>query len=305
MLIEEGTGAVAQTFIHENGSDTLVLEHRIGDYGTEPAPLENVSQGEIRIEDFVGNVGFEDNTSILLEDRTPTGIGMVFLTESGDRLIHDGHDSDLFSAVFLLAQQSYVGLYTSGQVKIHHSTSTSLNQIELVGDFEFPYGTFDNARIEFAQTDAGDSATVTSVIDDYLLEIDLGSIAFEDGERMLNEDDSGDIVAKRDYSNTTAQNYKLEYGKYTQGSTNNTDRYLKCELNAADPTFNNRGYGYQFVINGFFSTDGGTAGQIGLEEFEERIGNDVVQEDGFAILIEDGEITQDPNAILLLSLIHI
>ena len=115
---------------------------------------------------------------------------------------------------------------------------------------------------------------------------------------MLNEDDSGDVVAKRDYA-ATAQNYKLEYGRYTQDSTIDDNRYMKCELNAADPTFNNRGYGYQFVIDGFFSTDGGTAGQINLEEFEERIGNDVVQEDGSAILIEDGEITQDPNAILL------
>ena len=124
---------------------------------------------------------------------------------------------------------------------------------------------------------------------------------------MLNEDDSGDIVAKRDYTNLTAQNYKLEYGRYTQASTNNTDRYLKCELNDADSTFiadgaqsffNNRGFGYHYVINGFFSTDGGTAGQINLEEFTERIGNDVALEDGGLILIEDGSLTQDPMAIL-------
>ena len=297
MLIEEGTGAVSQTFIHENGSDTLVLEHRIGDYGTEPAPLENVSQGEFRIEDFVANIALEDDGSILLEERTPTGLGIVLVSENGDRFIHDGHDSDLLSAVFLLAQHSYVGLYSSGQVVIHNDQSTSLATVELVGDFEFPYGTFD-ARIEFAN-EGPDTATITTVIDDYLLDVDLGSVVFEDGERTLNEDDSGDIVAKRDYANATAQNYKLEYGRYTQDSTIDDNRYMKCELNAADPTFNNRGYGYQFVIDGFFSTDGGTAGQINLEEFEERIGNDVVQEDGSAILIEDGEITQDPNAILL------
>ena len=231
---------------------------------------------------------------------------MVFLTENGDRLIHDGHSSDLFSAVFLLAQQSYVGLYADGQVKIHNSTSTSLAQVSLVGDFEFPYGTFNGGRIEFAQADAGDSATVTSVIYNQLLEVDFGSIVFEDGERTLNEDDSGDLVAKRDYTNLTGKNYKLEYGRYTQASTNNTDRYLKCELNDADSTFiadgaqsffNNRGFGYHYVINGFRGEEG-TAGQINLEEFTERIGNDVALEDGGLILIEDGSLTQDPMALL-------
>ena len=295
--MEADTGVVSQTFIHDNGTDTLVLEHRIGDYSTESNPLENVSQGELRIEDFVANIALEDNGSILLEERTPTGLGIALVSENGDRFIHDGHDSDLFSAVFLLAQHSYVGLYSTGQVQIHNDQSTSLATLELIGDFEFPYGASDG-RIKFSN-DAPDFATVVTVIDDYLLDVDLGSIVFEDGERMLNEDDSGDLVAKRDYA-TTAQNYKLEYGRYTQGSVIDDNRYMKCELNAADPTFNNRGYGYQFVINGFTGTSpGATAGQINLEEFEERIGNDVVLEDGGLILIEDGELTQDPNALLI------
>ena len=294
ILMEADTGVVSQTFIHDNGTDTLVLEHRIGDYSTESNPLENISQGELRIEDFVANIALEDNGSILLEERTPTGLGITLVNENGDRFIHDGHDSDLSSAVFLLAQHSYVGLFSSGQIQIHNDQSTSLATFELIGDFEFPHGTND-ARIELS-VDAPDFATVVTVIDDYLLDVDLGSIVFEDGEKMLNEDDSGDVVAKRDYA-TAAQNYKLEYGRYTQDSVINDTRYMKVEEGTTD--CNNIGRNYLFVVNGFFSTTGGTAGQIGLEEFTERIGNDVILEDGGLILIEDGEQTQDPNALLI------
>ena len=72
---------------------------------------------------------------------------------------------------------------------------------------------------------------------------------------------------------------------------------MKVEEGTTD--CNNIGRNYMFVINGFFSTAGGTAGQISPEEFTERIGNDVVLEDGGLILIEDGELTQDPNALLI------
>jgi hypothetical protein len=73
---------------------------------------------------------------------------------------------------------------------------------------------------------------------------------------------------------------------------------MKVEEGTTD--CNNIGRNYQFVINGFTGTlPGATAGQINLEELGERLGNDVVYEDGTNILFEDGKTTQDPNAIIL------
>ena len=74
-------------------------------------------------------------------------------------------------------------------------------------------------------------------------------------------------------------------------------RYMKVEEGTTD--CNNIGRNYMFVINGFKSTDGSPAGDITLEEIEERIGNDIILEDGGMVLVEDGELTQDPNALLL------
>ena len=172
-------------------------------------------------------------------------------------------------------------------------------QIELIGDFRFPYGIENNGTFTYISDSeyAGDTAIVSSVVSHSVISVDFGNISLEDGYHVLNED--GDKT-KRDVTDLTSRNYKLEYGVYTQSSTIGDDRFMKCELNASDPTFNNIGRGYQFVINGFTSTlDGTTAGQINLEELGERLGNDVVYEDGTLILFEDGETTQDPNAIML------
>ena len=76
MLIEEGTAGAALTLIHENGSDTFVLEHQVSNFGTEQSSastIENFTNDDLRIIDVVGNIAFEDSSSILLEERTPTG----------------------------------------------------------------------------------------------------------------------------------------------------------------------------------------------------------------------------------------
>ena len=367
MLMEADTGVVSQTLISESGTDTLVLEHIVGDYGTEPNPLENISQGDSYIEDFVANLALEDDGSIVLEERTPTGLGTIFLLENGDRLLDEVSGSNLdTNTAFILNEDSYVETYASGQLISLNSTSDSLHQVELTGDVIFPYGVNINGKIQFEGEYSGDTATVSSQASDYLLEVDFGNIALEDGYHVLNED--GDKT-KRNASDATARNYKIEYGIYTQDSVVGDIRYMKCELNADDPTFNNIGrnymfvingfkstdgyhvlnedgdktkrnasdstarnykieYGiytqdsvvgdtrymkveegttdcnnigrnYMFVINGFKSTDGSPAGDITLEEIEERIGNDIILEDGGMVLVEDGELTQDPNALLL------
>ena len=168
-------------------------------------------------------------------------------------------------------------------------------QIELIGDFRFPYGVEYNGNFTYISNSeyAGDTATISSIVSHSVVEVDFGNIALEDGYHVLNED--GDKT-KRDFSDSTAKNYKLEYGVYTQASTLNSDRFMKVELNTTD--CNNIGRGNFFVINGFTSTAGGLAGQITQEELGERLGNDIVNEDGTNILFEDGETTQDSNAII-------
>ena len=314
MLIEEGTAGSALTFIHENGSDTLVLEHQTGNYGTEQSSastIENFTNDDLRIEDLVANIALETysdefktvndsggtgGNSLLLEERTPTGIGTVVLFEDGDRLIDETSGDDLSNAIFILNEESYMETFSSGQIEVNNSVSDSLCQIELIGDFRFPYGIEYNGKFTYISNSeyTGDTATISSITDHSIVEVDFGNIALEDDYHVLNED--GDKT-KRDFSDSLAKNYKLEYGVYTQASTLNSDRFMKVELGTTD--CNNIGRGNFFVINGFTSTAGGLAGQITPEELGERLGNDVVYEDGTLILFEDGETTQDLNAIVL------
>ena len=300
MLIEEGTAGPALTLIHENGSDNLVLEHQVGNYGGEQSTestVENFTNDDLRIEDLVANIALEDNSSILLEERTPTGLGTVFLFEDGDRLLDESSGVDLFNAVFILNEESYMETFANGQIEVAASTSDSLCQIELIGDYYFPYGAEFNGKFTYI-SDAdypADTATISSIISLSVVEVDFGSIALEDGYHLLNED--GDKT-KRDVVDSTSRNYKLEYGVYTQDSTLGEDRFMKVEEGTTD--CNNIGRNYHFVINGFTGTlPGATAGQINLEELGERLGNDIINEDGTNILFEDGETTQDPNAIIL------
>ena len=314
MLIEEGTAGTALTFIHENGSDNLVLEHQVGNYGGEQSTestVENFTNDDLRIEDLVANIALETysdefktvndsggtgGNSLLLEERTPTGIGTVFLFEDGDRLIDESSGDDLLDAVFILNEESYMETFANGQIEVSNSSSDSLCQIELIGDFHFPYGVEFNGKFTYISNSEydGDTATISSIVSHSVVEVDFGNIALEDGYHVLNED--GDKT-KRDFSDSIAKNYKLEYGVYTQASTLNSNRFMKVELGTTD--CNNIGRGNFFVINGFTSTAGGLAGQITPEELGERLGNDVVYEDGTLILFEDGETTQDPNAIIL------
>ena len=315
ILIEEGTAGPALTLIHENGSDNLVLEHQVGNYGGEQSTestVENFTNDDLRIEDLVANIALEtysdkfktvnDNggtggNSLLLEERTPTGIGTVFLFEDGDRLIDESSGDDLLDAVFILNEESYMETFANGQIEVSNSSSDSLCQIELIGDFHFPYGVEFNGKFTYISNSEydGDTATISSIVSHSVVEVDFGNIALEDGYHVLNED--GDKT-KRDFSDSIAKNYKLEYGVYTQASTLNSNRFMKVELGTTD--CNNIGRGNFFVINGFTGTSpGATAGQITPEELGERLGNDVVYEDGTLILFEDGEVTQDPNAIIL------
>ena len=299
MLIEEGTAGPALTLIHENGSDNLVLEHQVGNYGGEQSTestVENFTNDDLRIEDLVANIALEDNSSILLEERTPTGLGTVFLFEDGDRLLDESSGDDLSNAVFILNEESYMETFANGQIEVVAS-SDSLCKIELIGDYYFPYGVEFNGKFTYI-SDAdypADTATISSIISHSVVEVDFGSIALEDGYHLLNED--GDKT-KRDVVDSTSRNYKLEYGVYTQDSTLGEDRFMKVEEGTTD--CNNIGRNYHFVINGFTGTlPGATAGQINLEELGERLGNDIINEDGTNILFEDGETTQDPNAIIL------
>ena len=43
MLMEEGTAGPGFTYIAENGTDTLVLEHQVGTYASEGSPIDNGS----------------------------------------------------------------------------------------------------------------------------------------------------------------------------------------------------------------------------------------------------------------------
>ena len=113
---------------------------------------------------------------------------------------------------------------------------------------------------------------------------------------------------KLDYGNQSLQNYLVEYGRHTQGSTIGEDRYLKIESETPNP--DNRGWDYLFEPgrwrggNSVQPTDTSdpSSGQadINLEEFTARIGNDILFEDLSQILTEDGEVYEnDINAIML------
>ena len=176
----------------------------------------------------------------------------------------------------------------------------------------FPHGVEENnSRIVFAD---GETAVITKRTDDHILEADYGAILLEDGLRtegyLVSEDEfTGEgNKFKLDYGNQSLQNYLVEYGRHTQGSTIGEDRYLKIESETPNP--DNRGWDYLFEPgrwrggNSVQPTDTSdpSSGQadINLEEFTARIGNDILFEDLGQILTEDGEVNEnDINAIML------
>ena len=173
--------------------------------------------------------------------------------------------------------------------RVHATTS----EVELV-DEKWPHGVTDNARISFSD---GDTAIVIEKVDDYRINVDFGSILLEDAENPISKDNAN-LVLEADggkilfnYGQSTSQNYRLEYGKYTPESQEG--KLLVEETSDA----NDIGRAYQFTINGI-TTDGTTLPNI--HEWSEIHGDNIVYESGENILMEDGEIdNQDPNALLL------
>ena len=323
ILMEDYCGGPADQFIAEDGS-YFKLNHNSDNLGTEGVlGLQHLTQEEMRIEDFHGKVGLEggqgDIGSVILESSTPSGIGITFLTEHGDRLLHDHVDSN---PIFLLDENSYARTSSDGVVKAlddnrllgyqtdNFIAENSVNlvaedgnnftaestrahattsEVELVNQ-KWPHGVTDNARIIFAD---GDSATVIEKVDDYRINVDLGVILLEDAENpitqsqylLILEADGGRMLFN--YGNSTSQTYRLEYGRYTQDSQ-------EGKLLVEDTTeANDIGRAYQFTIDGIKTTRGDAPN---LHEWSEIHGDNIVFESGENILMEDGEI---------LSLIHI
>ena len=364
ILMEDYCAAAADQYVAEDGS-YFKLNHNSDNLGTEGIlGIQHLTQEQLSIEDFHGKLGLEGVQgiigSIILEAGTPAGIGITLLTENGDRLLHDHVDSD---SIYLLGEQSFARTSASSTVKViddnrligyeidnlvadtlpgtysnfnaedgsnlttestrvHATTS----EVELV-DEKWPHGVTDYARIVFAD---GDTATVIEKVDDYRINVDLGSILLEDAENPISkekanlilesepelvtlETEAGDTYLLEqsylsnqklatnsyadggkilfNYGQSISQNYRLEYGRYTQESQEG--KLLVEETSDA----NDIGRAYQFTINGITS-DGTNLPNI--EQWSEIHGDNIVYQSGENILMEDGEInTQDPNAILL------
>ena len=307
-----------------HNSDNLGTE---GILGIQHLTQEQLSiedfHGKLGLEGTQGDVG-----SIILEVGTSAGIGITLLTENGDRLLNDHTNND---SVYLLGEHSFartsanskiividdsrlIGYETDNLVADNYNNQYEVNfvaedgsnltaestrvhdttiEVELV-DEKWPHGVIDNARIIFAD---GDTATVIEKVDDYRINVDLGGILLEDAENPITKDNAN-LVLEADggkilfnYGQSTSQNYRLEYGRYTQESQEG--KLLVEETSDA----NDIGRAYQFTINGI-TTDGTTLPNI--HEWSEIHGDNIVYESGENILMEDGEIdNQDPNALLL------
>ncbi len=331
ILMEDYCGGPGDQYLAEDGSyfklnhnsDNLGTEGVLG--------IQHLTQEQLSIEDFHGKLGLEgiqgDVGSIILESHTPAGIGITLLIENGDRILYDHTDSD---PIYLLDERSFARTSANSKIKIiddnrligyqsnnliadnllgiysnfiaengdNFTTEASkdyaiTSEVELV-DEKWPHGVTDYARIVFAD---GDTATVIEKVDDYRINVDLGAIRLEDAENPISKDNAN-LVLEADggkilfnYGQATSQNYRLEYGRYTQESQEG--KLLVEETSDA----NDIGRAYQFTINGI-TTDGTTLPNI--HEWSEIHGDNIVYESGENILMEDGEInTQDPNAILL------
>ena len=307
-----------------HNSDNLGTE---GILGIQHLTQEQLSiedfHGKLGLEGIQGVVG-----SIILEVGTSAGIGITLLTENGDRLLNDHTNSD---SIYLLDERSFARTSASSKVKViddnrligyqidnlvadNYNNQYEVNfvaedgsnltaestrvhdttiEVELV-DEKWPLGVTDNARIIFSD---GDTATVIEKIDDYRINVDLGGILLEDAENPISKDNAN-LVLEADggktlfnYGQSTLQNYRLEYGRYTQESQEG--KLLVEETSDA----NDIGRAYQFTINGI-TTDGTTLPNI--HEWSEIHGDNIVYESGENFLMEDGEIdNQDPNALLL------
>ena len=329
ILMEDYVSGDPESYKTEGG-DNLVLEHLNDNLATEGVTGIFHITYDLKIEDFTASVALEDNTSVVLESHTPTGIGDILLTMNGDRLIRE---NDGGGDEFFLSETSYARTYANAVITVvddnrkdsvatrnlvssvsggvddnlvaedgsNFVTETgqdvpTTSEIEIVGDV-FPHGSDEFARVVFAD---GDTAEIVSRTNDYLYNVDYGAILLEDDpithatDYLLSEEGSGSKII-RNYHQSSAQNYRLEYGRHNQASSiNQTDRVMKTEIGTTDT--NNAGREYQFTINGIKTATGVLPN---LHEWSEIHGDNVVMEDGANILTEDGEVGQDPNAILL------
>ena len=316
-------------FTTEDGNN-FVLEHTVDNLATEGATGNEHLTFDFKIEDFTANIALEgDNTadSIILEEFTPTGIGTIFLSENGDRLLPEQDTESLQDRIFFHDENSFAMTHSEGTVTLLNDNRLLVNtvdnlvtegvinliaesgdnftseagraeaitsEIEVTGS-EFPHGSHEFARIVLAD---GDTVTVTEKINDHRFNVDVGAILLEEqtgssADYLVDEFFAGKMI--RDLGNSTAQTYRIEYGRHTQSSSiNDTSRTLKTEIGTTDT--NDAGREYQFKLDGI-KTVKGTIPTI--EEISEIHGDNIVYETGEGILMEDGEVgTQDPNAIL-------
>ena len=245
----------------ENGNNLVSEEVGIGN-------INIVHTFDLKIGDFVPSIGLEYDVDdgeipggIILEDYT-TRINDHWLTEDEKRLVVEHTSADYGSDyITLLLEGSYAASWSEGTIQQISDTIT------LTGS-EWPHGVDDDGVLYYAD---GSTANVTS--------------------RVISSDFQR-ITVDKVKTISADENYIIHYGRYLTSHASQDTDYLKCEFNADETTatyFNDIGKGYLYHINGMVDHEG-TAGGVSIPTFEERLGNDIVYEDGERILTEDGEV---------------
>ena len=193
-------------------------------------------------------------------------------------------------------------------------------EVEIQAPDRFPHGVRDNAQIIFSDGETGKVIQAGSqyeegdgnrTFEQYLLQVDYGSILLESEDASIDEIDTSDDTIfylidevdgdriKRDFGDSTPKTYTIRYGRDSRSLDD--EGVLKMETCQTEHTADNDYFGgrmYHFMINGFKSriTPFET---MQIHEIDKIFGNDIALEDGASLLIEDGELTQDENLIML------
>ena len=309
-----------QTLVAENG-DNLELEHiETTFFGDERLiAIENLAnERELTISDFTPSLALETDLyvapeSIILESHTTWTDGAEFglILHEDDSLIATERTDDQGRQCYILHEEHYAHEFNEGTVTVlndydpddSHSANQSTIEIQLDGDTKFPHGVrSSNAKIIFhAINDSADVVSVGNPITDsgntlreHIIQADFGSFLLESGDGVILDDADGDKV-KRDLGFATSQNYVLRYGI---AERNESDvNFLKVEENTSVTSSDTPDY-WQYTINGWKSTVTADT-TVTPAELKERVGNDIVLEDGERLLTEDGEVTQDNLTLLL------
>jgi hypothetical protein len=309
-----------QTLVAENG-DNLELEHiETTFFGDERLiAIENLAnERELTISDFTPSLALETDLyvapeSIILESHTTWTDGAEFglILHEDDSLIATERTDDQGRQCYILHEEHYAHEFNEGTVTVlndydpdgSHSANQSTIEIQLDGNTTFPHGVrSSNAKIIFHAIN--DSADVVSVgspligdetsVKEHIIQADFGSFLLESGDGVILDDADGDKV-KRDLGFATSQNYVLRYGI---AERNESDvNFLKVEENTSVTSSDTPDY-WQYTINGWKSTVTADT-TVTPAELKERVGNDIVLEDGERLLTEDGEVTQDNLQLLL------